>query len=251
METKEFYIEDKGIPLHIKLDAPEENGTFPLLLLFHGFTGHMEEPHLLALKDAALRAGYAVLRADLYGHGKSGGEFRDHTILNWMENAECITAYAEQLPVNGKPVLCGHSQGGLLALMLAGKHPDAYRALLLLSPGISIPEDMKGGILLGERFDPEHIPDVITTWEDLELSGNYIRTMREIDPYEAARNYPHRTRIIHGSADEVIPVDYAKRIAGEFPDAELVLIEGDDHCFDLHTDQMASAAEDFLRSCAS
>ena len=172
METKEFYIEDKGIPLHIKLDVPEENGTFPLLLLFHGFTGHMEEPHLLAVKDAALRAGYAVLRADLYGHGKSGGEFRDHTILNWMENAECITAYAEQLPVNGKPVLCGHSQGGLLALMLAGKHPDAYRALLLLSPGISIPEDMKGGILLGERFDPEHIPDVITTGEDLELSGN-------------------------------------------------------------------------------
>ena len=250
METKEFYIEDKGIPLHIKLDMPGERKSYPLLLLFHGFTGHMEEPQLTAVRDAALHAGYAVLRADLYGHGKSGGQFKDHTILNWMENAECITKYAESLPAKGKPVLCGHSQGGLLSVMLAGKHPDAYSALLLLSPAISIPEDMKGGILLGERFDPEHIPEVITTWEDLELSGNYIRTMQAIDPYEAARNYPHRTRIIQGSADEVIPVDYAKRIVSEFPDAELVLIEGDDHCFDLHTDQMASAAEDFLRSCA-
>ncbi len=41
METKEFYIEDKGITLDIKLDMPGERKSYPLLLLFHGFTGHM------------------------------------------------------------------------------------------------------------------------------------------------------------------------------------------------------------------
>ena len=48
------------------------------MILLHGLTGHMEERHILAVRDTCLAHGFSVLRADLYGHGASGGAFRDH-----------------------------------------------------------------------------------------------------------------------------------------------------------------------------
>lgn len=247
MENRELYIDDGGIPLHIKLDIPNPTDKLPLLIIFHGFTGNMEEEALLAVRDAANRAGYAVMRAELYGHGKSGGEFRDHTIRKWIENAEAVSEYAKQLPFVNEIFLCGHSQGGLLVILLGEKHPKDYTGLLLLSPGVSIPDEMRSGNLLGQHFDPEQIPESVDTWENLTLSGNYIRVMKDVDPYTAARGYTGPVMIIHGGLDEVIPVRCVKRLAEKYPHAELLIIEGDDHNYHFHCDQMAEAAESFLQ----
>ena len=45
-----MYITDDGIRLNAKLDMPEgQNGRCPLAVVFHGFTGHMEERHIIAV----------------------------------------------------------------------------------------------------------------------------------------------------------------------------------------------------------
>ena len=86
---KEFYITDDRIRLHAKLETPDGREKCPLILLFHGFTGDMEEAHIVGVKDAMLESGCAVLIVELYGHGKSEGEFKDHTLFKWFSNAMC------------------------------------------------------------------------------------------------------------------------------------------------------------------
>ena len=49
---KEFYIADDGIQLHAKLDVPEEKEKCPLVIVFHGLTGNMEERHITAVSNA-------------------------------------------------------------------------------------------------------------------------------------------------------------------------------------------------------
>ena len=49
-----FSLTDDGIRLHCELEKPEgSSGRLPLVLVFHGFTGHMEEPHIRAAAAAA------------------------------------------------------------------------------------------------------------------------------------------------------------------------------------------------------
>ena len=48
---KESYIPSDGIRLHAKLDTPEGFSKGPLVLLIHGFTGHMEEEHIIAAQQ--------------------------------------------------------------------------------------------------------------------------------------------------------------------------------------------------------
>ena len=49
---EEFYIDSDGTKLHAKLDRPEGFTRGPLCILIHGFTGHMEEDHIIAAQKA-------------------------------------------------------------------------------------------------------------------------------------------------------------------------------------------------------
>ena len=77
---QEFYITEDGIRYHAKLEMPEGMKRCPLAIVFHGFTGHMEERHIIAVADAIRSVGIATLRVEMYGHGQSDGEFRNHTL---------------------------------------------------------------------------------------------------------------------------------------------------------------------------
>ncbi len=51
---EEFYIDCDGIKLHAKIERPENSEKCPLCILIHGFTGHMEEEHIISVKDAMI-----------------------------------------------------------------------------------------------------------------------------------------------------------------------------------------------------
>ena len=119
-EMEEFCIDSDGIRLHAKLDRVDDTKKGPLCILIHGFTGHMEEDHIIAAQKAMNDAGVSVLRVEMYGHGKSDGKFRDHTLYKWVTNALSVVSYVKQLDFVTDLYLCGHSQGGLLTMLIGG-----------------------------------------------------------------------------------------------------------------------------------
>ena len=205
---KEFYIADDGIQLHAKLDMPEEKEKCPLVIVFHGLTGNMEERHITAVSSAMNEIGFATLRVELYGHGKSGGTFEQHNLMKWINNAMTVTDYAKTLDFVTDLYICGHSQGGLLTMLAAGMRADDFKAAIPMSPAIVIPDGARKGNLLGQPFDPEHIPDMVE-WGDRHLSGNYLRTAQLLDVDEAIRKYEKPVLLIHGDADEAVPIEYS------------------------------------------
>lgn len=247
MENREFYINDDGIRLHAKLDFPtEEREKYPLVIVIHGFTGHMEERHIVAVAKAMNEAGYATLRAEMYGHGKSDGAFCDHTLYKWIGNALAVTDYAKSLDFVSDLYLCGHSQGGLLTILVGAMERDLFKGIIPMSPAISIPEGARSGRLLAGAFDPEHIPEELSMG-DRTLKGNYVRVAQTIDAYKAMEQYKGPVLLIHGDEDEAIPVAYAREAAKRYANARLVIIPGDTHCYDHHLEMVTKAVQDFLR----
>ncbi len=242
---KEFFIDSDGTRLHAKLDRPEGAEKGPLCILIQGFTGHMEEDHIKAAQKAMNDAGVSVLRVEMYGHGGSDGEFKDHTLYKWVTNALAAVKYAKSLDFVTDLYLSGHSQGGLLTMLVGGMCPDDFKALLPLSPAWMIPEIAREGNVLGTSFDPKHIPDMITSgsWE---LSGDYIRVAQTIHVEDEIERFEGPVLIIHGDADETVPFSYAEKAAKLYKNAELVPIHGDDHCFTKHLNEMADAVRAFF-----
>ena len=245
-----MFIQDDGIRLNIKLDMPtgwQPGQKCPLVVVIHGFTGHIEETHIVAVSKGINAVGFATLRADMYGHGHSDGEFKKHTLFKWMTNALTVIDYARTLDFATDIYLCGHSQGGLLVMLAAALKHDIIKGLIPLSPAWMIPEIARKGELLGERFDPDHIPEKLHGWHDLDLDGNYARVAQTIHVEEAIDRYRGPVLIVHGDEHEAVPVEYGIRAAKRYADAKLVLIEGDDHCYDRHLDRVVDAVQDWLR----
>ena len=159
MINRHFCIQDDGISLNAKLDIPE--GSRRLVIVIHGFTGHMEERHIVAVSQALNEIGFATLRVDMYGHGHSDGAFHDHTLYKWLTNAMTVIDYARRLDCAEEIYLCGHSQGGLTVMLAAAMKRDVIKGAMPLSPAAMIPEGARKGELLGIRFDPEHVPDAL------------------------------------------------------------------------------------------
>ena len=245
---KEFYIDNDGIKLHAKLEMPEDysTGKCPLVIVVHGFTGHMEEDHITGTANAVREAGFAALRVEMYGHGKSDGEFRDHTLYKWVTNMLRVVEYARTLDFVSDLYLCGHSQGGLLVMLIAGMCPDHFKAIIPMSPAWMIPEYARKGEILGIKFDPLNIPDKLVHWDDRVLSGDYLRVAQTIHVEDEIARYSGPVLIIHGDEDEAVPYEYGVKAAELYSNAQLVTIKGDDHCYAKHLDQVLEAVKEFL-----
>ncbi len=240
-------ILDDGIQLDAELTMPEKSAEkCPVVVLIHGFTGYKDEPHLLAMVHAFNEAGLAVLRADMYGHGKSGGSFTSHNLYKWLNNALTLIDYARDLDFASDIYLCGHSQGGLTVMLAAAMKRDVIKGLIPLSPAAMIPEGARKGELLGEHFDPDNVPDFLPAWNGQQLSGNYVRVAQTIRVEDAIDRYDGPVLLVHGGDDGAVPVQVSIDAAKRYKNADLEIIAGDGHCFENHLDQAVAAVKKWI-----
>ncbi len=239
-------IMDDGIALDCVLTRPEGAARCPAVLLLHGFTGHKDEPHLLAMERVFLEAGVAVLRADLYGHGRSGGQFRDHHLYKWLSNTMTLLDDLRHRDFVTEIYLCGHSQGGLTAMLAAAMERDRISGLIALSPAAMIPEGARRGELLGQHFDPERIPECLPAWGERTLGGNYIRVAQTIRVEDAVDRYRGPVLLVHGACDGAVPVQVSIDAAERYHNAELKIIPEDGHCYENHLELAAAAVREWM-----
>ena len=234
-----MYIYDDKIRLQATLDMPAGNPDHcPLVIIIHGFTGYSEEPHIEGVSRTMNELGYATLRVDMYGHGKSDGSFQDHTLLKWISNAVTVIDYARSLPFVTDLYLCGHSQGGLMVMLAAGLKHEFISGLIPLSPAVMIPDMARRGGFLGVSFDPNQIPEEFEVSEGIMLSGNYLRTAQLIHVEDAIARYNGPVLLIHSDTDEAVPFSCSEEAAKAYRNAKLVVIPGDTHCYDYHLEMV-------------
>ncbi len=233
---EEFYIGSDGIRLHAKLQKPENAHKYPLVIVIHGLTGHMEEEHIIAASDVFCELGCAALRVEMYGHGKSEGEFADHTMFKWASNLLDVVRYVKQRDDVTDIYLCGHSQGGLLAVMGGGLLPDAFQAIIPLSPAVMIPEQIREGVFFDEQIDFKALPDSFDFFGH-RLNSEYMRVARMIDTDDYIDKYDKPVLVIHGDRDEDVPLAYGVSCAKRYQNGRLEIVEGADHCFTGHIEE--------------
>lgn len=244
---QEFYLNNDGIKLHAKLDRPEGIERCPLAVVLHGLTGHMEEEHIVAVSAGLNQVGVATLRVELYGHGMSGGDFAEHTLYKWITNVLAVIDYAKSLDWPTELYLGGHSQGGLTTMLVAGMRADDLKAIFPLSPAIVIADGARKGEMLGMTFDPAHIPDRFA-FGPASLNGNYFRVAQTLDVDGAIARYRGPVLLVHGDQDQAVPVRYSIEAAEKYANAKLVIIEGDDHNYHAHLDQVVEAVQRFVQA---
>jgi fermentation-respiration switch protein FrsA (DUF1100 family) len=127
------------------LTLPEKEGKFPAVVLISGSGPQNRNEELLGhkpflvLADYLTRQGIAVLRFDDRGVGQSEGDFASATSADFATDVASAVAFLQtRNDIDQKHLgLVGHSEGGLIAPMVAAGSPDIAFIVLLAGPGIS------------------------------------------------------------------------------------------------------------------
>ena len=133
-----------SLTLAATLTLPPGQGPFPAVVLITGSGPQDRDESLmghrpfLVLADYLTRHGIAVLRADDRGVGKSGGNFAAATTPDFATDAEAGIAYLRsRVEVDRRRIgLVGHSEGGIIAPMVAARNPDVRFIVLMAGSGV-------------------------------------------------------------------------------------------------------------------
>lgn len=130
------------------LTLPNTKGKFPVVILITGSGAQdrneelFEHKPFAVIADDLTRKGIAVLRYDDRGYGKSTGNFEKSTTADFANDVRAAIDFLKTRPdIDTKNIgLVGHSEGGMIAPMVAANSKDVKFIVLMAGPGTPIDE---------------------------------------------------------------------------------------------------------------
>lgn len=209
-----------------------ENGPWPTIVLFHGGGFHSGEKSQDSDQTEALAdRGYVVVTPE---YRRSGEATFPAALIDAKAAVEWCRAEGEAYGIDPRRIAtAGHSAGANLATLVSvtadepGFEPDAY-------PGVSSAVQAAvgwAGLYDFRSFDaePEFVVDYLGgTREEVPAAYDFASPMGQTDAQTAP------TLVVHGDADEVLPIEQARRYADSvdaLATAEFVAVGDCGHTF--------------------
>jgi len=207
-EEVAFENKEQNVTLAATLTIPQGTGPFPGVVLITGSGAQDRDESLmghkpfLVLADYLTRHGIEVLRADDRGTGKSTGDFSKGTTADFATDTEAGVTYLKtRAEVNPKKIgLIGHSEGGVVAPMIAARNKDV--AYIVMMAGTGVPGDQV----------------IVAQGEAIEVASGK-------NPEEAAKDAAKEREVMTLIETEKDPAALEKQLrekmAGEVPEGQI------------------------------
>ena len=257
-QIKEKYVIANGINTYYL----EQGEGYPIILLYGGLsTARINWGNMIP----KLSKNFRVIAPNYRGHGKTDnptGKF------SYRLMADDIAKLITVLNLD-RPLICGQSDGGQIALELALNYPELIKAIVISGVLIEISESyvktlnnfgiLNSGVVnfeLIEKSFKEYIPVLQGAYSSVYGPDYWKKFLVEISkvwlapeefPGEKIRNIILPVLIVHADNDD-IPVEEAVEIYRLIPNSELAVAPNSDHMLPINNLELYLALiSDFLR----
>ena len=216
------------------------------VIMSHGFGSKFE--HNLPFARGLARGGARVFAYDFPGSGSGSSTGRDSWDMSVLTEADDLELVFDDVRARpgvdpARVALAGASQGGFVSALVAARRPAQVARLVMLYPALCIPDDARAGSSLGAKYDPADPPERFPCLGFVTLGRRYVLDAQTLDPWEQICSYEGPVLVVHGTADAVVDVEYAREAARRYPQAELVEIAHAQHGFPTPLSQRRAISE--------
>lgn len=195
---------------HTDTEQVENNGKRPVVIICHGFVGSRIGVDRLFVKTArALAAkGNYVLRFDYGGCGESDGDYGTLGFDSMVDQTRTVIDYVSSCDFIDptRLTLLGHSLGGAVAIMTAVKDRRVKRLALWSAVGYPFNDIVR---IVGRSSYDQAYTKGKTDYVGYTLAPVFFDSLMEHQPFQAATRFSGDVLLVHGTSDDVIPVDYS------------------------------------------
>ncbi|KAI7754106.1 hypothetical protein M8C21_014729 [Ambrosia artemisiifolia] len=249
VEQKRIVIQNKCCEKLVGL--LHESASKQIVILCHGFRDSKNYSMMVELAFALEKHGISAFRFDFSGNGESEGLFQ---FGNYSKEVDDLHAVIQHFTAENRVIsaILGHSKGGNVVVLYASLHHDVHTVI-----NVSGRYKMDRGI--EERLGKDYLERVKRDgFIDIKSKqGAFLFRVTEESLMERLNTNMHEAGLkvdpsckvltVHGSVDEVIPVEDALQFDKIIPNHELRIIEGADHGYNNHRDELLSVVLAFLK----
>jgi len=207
---------------------------FPMRVIYlHGFASSPSSRKARFFQDK-----FAALGIPFDAPALDQGDFRSLTLTRQLELVEAL------LPAEGA-LLMGSSLGGYLAALLAGRHTEIAR-LVLLAPAFN----------LYERWTSQMTAQQLEEWErngevsvfhygagrEMPIGYQFLEDAKQYAPFPS---FSQPSLLFHGVRDSVVPIDFSVHCLGTHPNVRLFRMDSGHELNDV-LDLIWQRTEEFL-----
>ncbi|ETT61755.1 alpha/beta fold hydrolase [Paenibacillus sp. FSL R7-277] len=182
----------------------------PLAVICHGFVGSRIGVDRIFVKAARELAqdGYMVIRFDYAGCGESSGDYGSEDMESMIGQTRAVLDYGiSSADVDPQRVtLIGHSLGGAVALLTGVRDRRVKNLVLWSAVGYPFNDIVK--IVGRDAFD-RSVKSGSADYAGYSFTPVYFNSLAAFQPFQEAGKFSGDVLVIHGTSDDVIPVDYA------------------------------------------
>ncbi|OMO66950.1 hypothetical protein CCACVL1_20900 [Corchorus capsularis] len=228
-----------------------ETGSKDVVIICHGFQSIKERIPMVSIANVLERQGISAFRFDFAGNGESEGSFM---YGNYRREAEDLRAVVQHFCNKDRPVtaIIGHSKGGNVVLLYASKYNDVP-TVVSISGRFNLEKGMEGrlGKDFLQRIKQNGFIDVFNRKGKFEYRVTQESLMDRLSTDTRAAclliDQNCRVLIIHGSMDRIVPAKDALEFARFIRNHKLHIVEGADHEYTSHQDELTKIVLDFVR----
>ena len=203
----------------------------PYVVFLHGFMSDLEGEKPKKLKKFCNKKKIGFLAIEYSGHGKSSGEFTKGNISKWSdETSKLVRKYAK----DNWLIFVGSSMGAWISLNQFKLFKKQIKGFLGIG---SAPEFLEN--LMWKKFTKKMKKEIVKNGIYNLKHGNYeypislqlIKDGRKNKVLNKKINSRIKVTMIHGEKDEVVPVNYSRKLIKIFKKAKkkLKVIRNGDH----------------------
>jgi pimeloyl-ACP methyl ester carboxylesterase len=227
------------------------------IVLVHGFSSSFEvDWRLSGWVDFLVGEGRQVIGLDCRGHGKSG---KPHSPEAYAGNQipDDVPAVMDAVGIERADVM-GYSMGALVTLNPLARNAERFTLAVVAGAGLPRPatDPQRRAALAAalEAADPATIsePTALRFRQSAERRGNDLLALAALQRSErtqadqtALRRLELPLLVVVGEKDEVL--GSARQLVAAVPDAELIMLAGEDHQSALAAQSYKKAVGDFCR----
>jgi pimeloyl-ACP methyl ester carboxylesterase len=216
----------RGDTLSGVLHHPSSKKICGSVILCHGMDSSKNSDKLVFLAENLAAAGVLALRFDFAYVGESSGCFAEITCTGELEDLKAAHDFLIKLEA-GKIAVFGSSLGGTIAVLFASTRPELAALATLAAP--LHPEKFPRRMLTDEQLQDWRARG-FTNYNGRRLNVSLLHDLDRLDLPHAARTVVCPALVLHGDADQIVPVEEAYELndclAGP---KRLSILRGGDH----------------------
>ena len=242
----------------VTLFCEQAPGDEPPILLVHGWC--CDHTYFVPQFEHFASRGHRVVAVDLRGHGRSDKPQQGYTMQLFADDLAWI---CQRIGVE-KPVVVGHSMGGIVAFDLAARYPDMTSAVVMLDAAVVLPSAARAAIpsLLEELRGPGYrevlrnyvANSLFISTDDQERKKRILESMSStpqhvvVSAFEGLRDYDPTEATgglaipaVYIAADELQPRSDMTRFHEMFSDIQYGKTVGSGHFCQLEVPEQVNA----------